>query len=352
MDRSTEIKFGLVPPVPGTDVRRLLEFVVNCENGGFDSTWFPDHMLFMADRITPEVWSVITAATVGTDRINMGAIGDPHRMHPAVLAQRLATIDHLSKGRIFTCLGYGEKMNLDYYGIPWNRPLARLKESVGIMKRLWNGDTVNHKGEFFDLENAEIRIRPENENGIPVYIAATGPRALDIAGEMGDGWITNAMPETLYSEKAGRVMNKVSGVRSDRSFEKGIYIFVSIDENKDEAYRTLDSIKHAIIWPELLNEAGFDIKIDEEFSGLEYTKIMPNDKDMINKFREMGKRYYDREIVQKFVLSGSPSDIITRMEAYIDSGVDHFILRDFSPDKEYSFNKLREQIIPYFKTTG
>lgn len=345
-----DIKFGLVPPVPGTGVRELIEFVKKCENAGFDSTWFPDHMLFMADTITPEVWSVITAASVVTDKIHMGAIGDPHRIHPAVLAHRLATIDHISGGRIFTCLGYGEKMNLDYYGIPWNRPLARLKESVEIMKKLWKGETVNYKGEFFELENAEIRIRPENENGVPVYVAATGPRALEKAGEIGDGWITNAMPETLFSKKASRVMDKVAVSPAEKQFEKGIYIFLSVDEDADLAYSTLDSIKHAIIWPELLNEAGFDIKIDDQFSGLEYTKIMPNDKEMINKFREMGKRYYDREIVEKFVLSGSPADIIAGMEKYIEAGVDHFILRDFSPDKDYSFNKLRDRIIPHFRS--
>lgn len=351
MDNNINIKFGLVPPVPGTEVRDLIEFVSNCEKGGFDSVWFPDHMLFMANRITPEVWSVITAASVVTERIHMGAIGDPHRIHPAVLAQRLATIDHISGGRIFACLGYGEKMNLDYYGIHWNKPLSRLRESVEIIKGFFNGDKLDFHGEFFNLENAEIRIRPVNNSGVPVYIAATGPNSLKVAGQIGDGWITNAMPEELFSEKAKTVLSNIN--RTDvKKFDKGIYIFLSVSENADEAYSRLDSIKHAIIWPELLGQAGFDIKIDDKFTGLEYTKIMPSDEDMIQRFREMGDRYYSREVVEKFVLCGTPEDIVKRLESYIDSGVDHFILRDFSPDREYSFNMLKERIIPRFRESG
>lgn len=352
MHNNKDIKFGLVPPVPGTGVRELVDFVRECESAGFNSTWFPDHMLFMADKITPEVWSVITAASMVTEKIHMGAIGDPHRIHPAVLAHRLATVDQISRGRIFSCLGYGEKMNLDYYGIPWNRPLSRLKESVHVIKSLLGGEVVNFKGDFFELENAEVRITPYNDKGIPFYIAATGPNALRTAGEIGDGWITNAMPQSLFSQKADTVMEKLKGREDADGFEKGIYIFLSIDEDPEAAYSTLDSIKHAIIWPELLKEAGFDVDIDSRFEGLEYTKIMPNDKDMIGKFREMGNKYYSRDILENFILCGKPEDIISRMEDYINAGVDHFILRDFSPDKQYSFNALRDKIMPYFRDNG
>lgn len=349
MSISEKIKFGVVPPVPGTEVKDLIDFVRKCEDGGFDSVWFPDHMLFMADRITPEVWSVITAATMVTGKISMGAIGDPHRIHPAVMAQRLATIDHLSGGRIFTCLGYGEKMNLDYYGIPWNKPLSRLRESVEIMKKLFAGEVVNYSGEFFSLEHAELRIRPVNGKTVPVYIAATGPNALKTAGQTGDGWITNAMPETLFARKAETVAENVDKEKV-REFEKGIYIFLSVADDRDDAYATLDSVKHAIIWPELLNEAGFGIEIEDTFAGLEYTKIMPNDREMLQKFRDMGNKYYKREIVEQFVICGTPEDVISRIENYIASGVDHFILRDFSPDREYSFDILTKQILPCFRS--
>ena len=89
-----QVKFGISAPVPGESVESLMSFVASAESAGFDTVWFPDHMVFMAKRLTPEVWSVITAASVNTGSISMGTIGDAHRIHPAVMAQRLATIDH------------------------------------------------------------------------------------------------------------------------------------------------------------------------------------------------------------------------------------------------------------------
>jgi alkanesulfonate monooxygenase SsuD/methylene tetrahydromethanopterin reductase-like flavin-dependent oxidoreductase (luciferase family) len=101
-------KFGIVAPLPGVPVKDLINFAKKSEDSGLDSVWYPDHILFMAKKLTPEVWSVITGASVITDKIQLGAIGDPHRMHPATMAHRLATVDHISDGRVFSCLGYGE----------------------------------------------------------------------------------------------------------------------------------------------------------------------------------------------------------------------------------------------------
>ena len=77
---------------------------------------------------------------------------------------------------------------------------------------------------------------------------------------------------------------------------------------------------------------------------------MPNDTEMLQKFREMGKKYYSRDMVMDFVIAGSKDDVVKRLEEYIDAGVDHFFLRDFSPDKEKSVKVLSEEILPYFRS--
>jgi len=345
-----KISFGLAAPLPGKPVIELVDFAVQCEAAGFDAVWFPDHILFMAKKLTPEVWSVITAAAVKTDRIRLAAIGDPHRSHPAMFAHRLATIDNPPGGRVISCLGYGEKMNLDYYGINWNKPLARLQESVPLMRQLWAGKTVTFQGEFYSLNEAEVRISPINGKQVPVYVAATGPKALRTAGSLGNGWVTNAMPTWVFSNKLGEVKKAMEeNSTSPENFEKCIYIFVSISEDKDTAYKTLDRIKHAIIWPDVIEEAGYDLKIDPHYKGLSYTSIMPNDQDMLTRFRQMGEEYYTREILSDFVIYGTARDAVKRFEEYIEAGVTHFIIRDFSPDLEYSFNALSREVIGHFK---
>jgi len=345
-----KIKFGITAPVPGESVESLIKFTADAENAGFDTVWFPDHVVFMAKRLTPEVWSVITAASMKTNSIIMGAVGDSHRMHPAVFAHRLATVDHVSNGRIFVCVGYGEKMNLDPYGIRWDRPLTRVVESIKVMRSLWKGEPVDFQGEVYGLRQAELRIEPVRDKRIPIYVAATGPRALRVAGMYGDGWVTNAMPPSLYAHKLETVL-EASAERAEGlgGIEKIIYMFTSIAENVDEAYKSLEPVKHALIWPELLAQAGYDIKIDEEYQGLEYTKIMPGDQDMLRKFREMGEKYYSRDIVLDFVAAGSKEDVTKKLEEYVDAGVEHFIIRDFSPDREKSFRVLSKDIAGYFR---
>ncbi len=155
-----KIKFGITAPVPGESVEGLIKFAADAENAGFDTVWFPDHVVFMAKRLTPEVWSVITAASMKTSSVVMGTVGDSHRMHPAVFAHRLATVDHVSNGRIFVCVGYGEKMNLDPYGIKWSKPLTRVVESIKIMRALWKGEPVDFDGEIYGMSQAELRIQP------------------------------------------------------------------------------------------------------------------------------------------------------------------------------------------------
>lgn len=347
---SKRVEFGITAPVPGESTEGLLKFTSDAEKAGFDTVWYPDHVLFMAKKFTPEVWSIITAASTQTTSIRLGAVGDAHRIHPAIFAHRLATIDHLSQGRIFTCVGYGEKMNLDPYGIKWNKPLKRVVESVKIMRALWSGESVNFDGEFYQLTDAELRTLPVSDNKIPIYIAATGPNALKVAGEYGDGWVTNAMPTKVFKDKSRAV--DVGAKNRDQSLgqiEKTLFIFLSLAENEDEAYATLEPVKHALIWPELLSQAGYDIDIDDEFKGLEYTKIMPNDPEMLRKFREMGDKYYSRDIVLDFVIGGSKKQVTDRLQEYIDAGVDQFILRDFSPDREYSVRVLSKDIMPHFR---
>jgi len=347
---SKKIKFGITAPVPGEPVKGLIEYAKKAEDAGFDTVWFPDHIVFMAKRLTPEAWSVITAASTSTDTIRMGTIGDAHRMHPAVFAHRLATVDHISSGRVFACVGYGEKMNLDPYGIKWDKPLTRVAETVQIMRALWSGETVSFEGKIYRLEDAALRIEPLSKGGIPIYVAATGPKALEVAGRHGDGWVTNAMPTSLFAEKAEAV-TKETGNRDQSlgDIEKTLFIFTSIADSVDEAYKTIEPVKHALIWPELLPQAGYDIEIADEYKGLQYTKIMPNDAEMLQKFRDMGDKYYTRDIVLDFVIAGSKEDVKRRLEEYADAGVDHFILRDFSPDKAKSVEILSKEVIPYFR---
>src|SRR5919108_4233454 len=102
-------KFGIVAPA-GEEPKGVLDFIKRAEQSGFDSFWAGDHMVFMRP-VAFDVLSTIAAASTVTNKISMGPFTDAHKLHPAVLAQRLATLDHLTNGRIILGLGIGEAMN-------------------------------------------------------------------------------------------------------------------------------------------------------------------------------------------------------------------------------------------------
>ena len=344
------IKFGIIAPL-GETPRGLVEFVQRCEEAGFDSFWADDHLVFVTKAVALEVWSIIAAASLQTERIQMGAITDPHRLHPAVLAQRLATIDHLSGGRVFLGLGAGESMNLDPYGIRWDKPLSRMVEAIRGMRTLGESEEpVDYQGQFFRLSGAFIGIKPAHDGKwLPIYMASNRPRSRRFAGQLGDGWIPAPMPPSLYARFLRDLEEGAREVgRSLDGFDRAMYTHIALARDFDRAYRAVEPITHALIWPDLAEEAGYHLNLPEEYRHLHYTRIVPTDEEAKRRFQEL-RRFFPMELVLDFIIVGTPQDCIRRIEEYIESGVQHFVFHDFSPDPEEGFRMLTQQVIPYFR---
>jgi alkanesulfonate monooxygenase SsuD/methylene tetrahydromethanopterin reductase-like flavin-dependent oxidoreductase (luciferase family) len=347
-----EIKFGLSAPMPGANLDGLLKFSVKADKLGFDSVWYPDHVVFVSPTEAYEAWTIATAAAMKTKNIILGTVSDPHRMHPAVFAQRLSTIDHLSKGRVCLTLGVGESMNLDAYGIKWDRPLARLREAIKVMRRLWESEgPIDFHAEFYNLSKAFLQIRPYNRTRIPIYIATHSPKGLRLTGEMGDGWLPIDLTPNLYAEYLEAIKEgaRLAGHTLNEDFDPALWVFTSLGKNVDEAYKTLEPFKYVLIMQDQLKKAGYDIEIPEEYKGLNYFNVVPQDPVGRQKFREIGK-FFPREAVLDFTITGSKKDCIEKIEKYIDKGVRHFVLfYRFSPDPEKTLKTYAKEIIPYFK---
>ncbi len=347
----TNIKFGMVAPLPGASAEGLLKFSKRCERLGFDSIWFADHILFVAKAEAPEAWTIIAAAVRETKKLYMGTVSDPHRMHPAVFAQRLATVDQLSHGRAILALGIGEAMNLDPFGIKWTRPLARIKEATGVMRTLWETETpVDFNGEFYSLSQAFIQVRPFDKKRIPIYLAAHGPKGLRLTGEIGDGWMPFQLTPKLYAEHLKMIEEGARTVgRSTDDIERCLWIFTSLGKNEDEAYRTLEPFRYVLIMQEQLEKAGYDVKIPEEYQGLSYFNVLPTEDVKRQKLRDLGK-LFPREAVLDFTIAGSKRDCIKKIEQYIENGVRHFALfYGFSPDPAKALTTYAKEIVPYFR---
>jgi G6PDH family F420-dependent oxidoreductase len=177
------------------DARTLIDIARRAEEAGFRSVWISDHYHPWIDRQgqSPFVWTVIGGIAATTDlQVTTGVTCPTVRIHPAVIAQATATSSNLlGDGRFRFGVGSGEALNEHILGDRWppaDLRLDMLSEAIEVIRALWTGDSVTHRGEHYTVENARIYTRPAGE--IPVLVSAFGEQALTLAAEQGDGWVT------------------------------------------------------------------------------------------------------------------------------------------------------------------
>ena len=291
-----DVKFGImvVYPLPNP-IQRVYGLVKRVEEFGFDSLWIPDHLLFPgASGFTVEPWSVLGAVASKTEKVKLiTGVTDPHRRHPALLAQTAATVDLLSNGRLVLGIGAGEGMNLDPFGIEWNKPVSRMVESMDIMRKLWKSDEsnkFNHEGEFFKLKKAYLDFKAI-QDPIPIYIASNSPKTRKLTGKIGDGWIPI--------------------VESPETYKKHLE---EVKEGAKEAKRDISEI-----------DACLEI----------YTAV-------VEKGRLPGSQ-------DKYSIRGNVDEVIEKIDKFIKAGVRHFSLMNMGPKPKEVERLYGEKIIPYFK---
>jgi coenzyme F420-dependent glucose-6-phosphate dehydrogenase len=188
----------------------LVGYARRAEEAGFDFVSLSDHYhpWTSTQGHSPFAWTVLGAIAEVTERVEVGVgVTCPiMRIHPAVLAHATATTSLLLDGRFFWGVGTGEALNEHVVAQRWPRPeirLEMLEEAVSVIRELWTGETVDHRGRYYEVENARIFDPPTTP--IPVIVSGFGPAAAELAGRVGDGyWGTSPDRDLLETfEKAG-----------------------------------------------------------------------------------------------------------------------------------------------------
>src|SRR4051812_5488277 len=167
------------------------------EEAGFGFAFISDHYHPWSDRQgqSPFVWSVIGAIAATTTRLRLGTgVTCPTtRIHPAIIAHAAATSASLMPGRFILGVGTGENLNEHILGDRWPEVEVRqrmLEEAVAVIRQLWEGGYQSFEGEFYTVENARLYSLPDQPP--PIYVAAAGERAGELAAQIGDGLITTS----------------------------------------------------------------------------------------------------------------------------------------------------------------
>jgi alkanesulfonate monooxygenase SsuD/methylene tetrahydromethanopterin reductase-like flavin-dependent oxidoreductase (luciferase family) len=354
-----QIRFGYESaPYPWQTISDLALYV---EAQGFDSFWMPDHTVGFGIRRwdSLEAWTVLSGIAMQTKRLILGTcVSDTHRHHPAVLAQMAATCDIISRGRAILGIGIGEAMNLNPYGIQWDKPVSRTQEAVKIIKRLWTEDVVNHSGRFYKLEEAFLQPKPFQKPHVPLFIAGNSPRTMRMAATYGDGWVPASMQPDEYKEKLNYVLNEARrkgrfwdgmGGENPPEIEPALFIYVVIHEDYDTARKLilLPAKLYLLSRPRIIERLGYPVPTKE----FDMTSDLVFNPAVSKKLLETAQEIPDEVVDKSPIIFGEPDTVIEKLEKYVQVGVRHFIIPFFvRPSMMKETCKLfAERVIAYFK---
>lgn len=311
-----------------------------------------------------DVWlgsfEMCTAAAVLTERIEiMLAVVDPLRRSPALMAQEMASLNHIAKGRMTFALGSGEAKQFEPYGEKRVKPIGKLEESIRIFKALWEsgGQPISRESEFWPLTNAVFPI-PQYDGRNPELLMVGGTeKLLRLTGELCDGWLTfmpgGTMDDVdLLTQMIGAV--KAAAAESGRDPAQLRFVaqvFASIAETDERAWEL--ARKPPVGWLGVIGAAisgGAAWKkwgYEHPFGDFNWAKDMDITKVTAQQAAQLVESVPD-EILDHTCVWGSPERVAARLQTYVDAGINQISLFNFAaaaePEHAAHWNVLASEI--------
>ena len=189
---SIKYRIGIMPGPwpPGPDSGQFLFDLADfCEKSDIDSIWLSDRL--SSPVPVPEVMTSLAAIAARTQKLKFGpsVLVLPYRT-PVVAAKEMATVDWLSRGRLFPAVGVGVELprEFDASGVPFKERGRRTDEAIRVLRLLWTQDEVSYQGEFFKLDRVTIFPKPW-QSPPPIWIGGKSEAAQKRTARLGDGWI-------------------------------------------------------------------------------------------------------------------------------------------------------------------
>ncbi len=313
------------------------------DGGRYHSVWLPDHMVsFWPDSIwTPEFTDLATAApsphrhldglavaaaaAVLTERVPLvSAVVDTVRRHPALLAQTAVTIDHLARGRFILGLGSGESENIVPYGFDFSRSVSRFEEALTVIRLLWDSDgPVDFDGRFYSLRHARLDAEPHADRPPQIWVGASGPRMLEIAGRYADGWWpAGAWTPEQYAEMLAALRASAERAGRDPLAITPCFIQVCLigaDEAALAEILRAPLVKAFVLQvsAETLRGFGFSHPMGEDWRGFQDIDPAALTRDRIVDFLENVRP----EMILALVPHGTPKEVANTVKTYVDAGL-------------------------------
>ncbi len=277
------------------------------EAGGAKTLWIATH-LFLRDPV-----ALAGAALAATERLEVALMAlSPFSIHPVYAAMTAATLDELYPGRVVLSLGVGAPGDLDAAGIVAERPLSRIAEAIEICRRLYAGETLDHRGAIYRLGGRGLINAPRD---IPIVLAASGPRMLALAGAEADGVLLSTTVSVPFLRQCIAKLGKSDTVRYGQ-------VYTRIGGAPAELKRVLGFVLRGAHHRANLDAAG--VALDQEALRAAYAA---------ENWAEV-ERTIGPAVLAAHAACGTEETVRARIREYRDAGLDQVIVAGVTDAEE------------------
>lgn len=289
------------------------------QDHGMSSVWISDHFHPWTDEQGESsfVWTTIGAVAQATSLAITTAVTCPiMRIHPAVIAQAAATAGVLTEGRFALGVGSGEALNEHIFGDPWPSAdvrLEMLEEAIGVIRELFTGEVVRHRGDYYEVDHARLYTLPDSP--VPIYMSGFGTMSAKLAGRIADGFINTKPDEQLvaaFRDGGGAGKPMAAGLK------------VCWAPTKEQGVETAHRV-----W-------GM-----EELPG-ELAQVLPDPEHF-----EQASTLVTPDMVAHSVPCGpDPQPYLEQIKKYADAGFDELHVQQIGPDQDGFFTFWAKELEP------
>lgn len=289
-------------------IGEMVELAQLADEAGMESIWMSDHLCFR-DSVSSAM-----AFLAATEKIKVVPVPlSPYSRPPIIASMAVATMEEMAPGRVAITAGTGNPAALKEAGIEVTRPLKTMREYVRLLRTFLRGETVHFDGEVFQVSGAKMGFAPTSP--ITIYMTAVKAQMLRLAGEIGDGVLLSAGCAPKYIAQCVAEVKRGAERAGKSLSERDVagFITTSVSENGKEA---IDASKTflAYIFRNAHHAENIEMgggKVDQEGLAAAIAK-----RDW-----EGAKKFISDDVVFAHSVSGTPLDCQTRIEDFINQGL-------------------------------
>lgn len=312
-------------------IREAMEYVKYAEAKGFDAVYQAE------SRLVREAVVPMAAFAAVTERIHIGSgVVSSWTRNAALLASTFSTLDDLAPGRAILGIGAWWDPLAKKVGIDRVRPLRQMREMVESVRALLNDEHVTYEGEFVHFDGVELDYvhQERRPKDVPIYIGATGPKMMELAGEIADGVVLNYLVSPDYNKRAMEQL-AAGAAKSGRTVDdlarpQLIVASVADSDSPQDRQAALDGARLLVTQylgqqPHIMKASGVPQKVLDDVGAV---LTWPATHDQV----VAASRFVPDDIVQMICAAGTADECREKVAGYISDGCTQPILYPLGPD--------------------